>query len=262
MPAPAAAVSIGDSVQQTLDSIFGFIPNLIGALVLLFVGYVIARVLKGVVTKVLDRVGLDAALRKSPAGPQIERLSSDARASKLLGAGVFWIVLLGAISLAVSALSISALTAVVAEIYAYLPNVIVAVLILAAAVVLAGFVARLVGKLMGDTPTGKIVSSVAPALIMVIAAFMILNQLMIAPEIVTITYAALLGSIALGMALAFGLGGRDAAATLISGAYEKAREDEGPGDDGAAAAAPRSERFKRDKPGDGAPYSETVPHHN
>ena len=74
---------------------------------------------------------------------------------------------------------------------------------------------------MGDTPTGKLVATVAPLLIMAIATFMILNQLQIAPAIVTITYAVLLGSLGLGMALAFGLGGRETAAQLVSGAYDK-----------------------------------------
>jgi hypothetical protein len=80
---------------------------------------------------------------------------------------------------------------------------------------------------MGDTPTGKLVASVVPVLIMAIATFMILNQLQIAPEIVTITYAVLLGSLGLGMALAFGLGGRETAAQLVSGAYDKGQEQKG-----------------------------------
>ena len=62
---------------------------------------------------------------------------------------------------------------------------------------------------------------------MAIATFMILNQLKIAPEIVTITYGVLLGSLGLGMALAFGLGGRETAARLVSGAYSKGQEQKG-----------------------------------
>jgi hypothetical protein len=65
-----------------------------------------------------------------------------------------------------------------------------------------------------------------PVLIMGIAVFMILNQLHIAPAIVTITYAVLLGSLGLGMALAFGLGGRETAAQLVSGAYSKGQDQQ------------------------------------
>ena len=110
---------------------------------------------------------------------------------------------------------------------ATLPNVIAAVISFVVAGAIAGAVAALVSKTMGDTPTGKLVASIAPLLIMAIATFMILNQLQIAPAIVTITYAVLLGSVGLGMALAFGLGGRDTAAQLVSGAYEKGQEQKG-----------------------------------
>jgi hypothetical protein len=59
-----------------------------------------------------------------------------------------------------------------------------------------------------------------------IATFMILDQLEIAPAIVEITYIALLGSVALGAALAFGLGGRDVAARLLEDSYRQARREE------------------------------------
>jgi hypothetical protein len=127
----------------------------------------------------------------------------------------------------VSALKIAALTTFVSAIYGYLPNVIAAVIIFVIAGAIAGAVATLVTKTMGDTPTGKLVATVAPLLIMAIATFMILNQLQIAPAIVTITYAVLLGSLGLGMALAFGLGGRETAGALVSGAYGKAQEQSG-----------------------------------
>jgi hypothetical protein len=78
---------------------------------------------------------------------------------------------------------------------------------------------------MGDTPTGKVVGSVVPVLIMAIGTFMVLDQLKIAPQIVTITYAALLGGIFLAMALAFGLGGRDVAGRMLAEAYDRGRED-------------------------------------
>jgi hypothetical protein len=60
-----------------------------------------------------------------------------------------------------------------------------------------------------------------------IAIFMILNQLKIAPEIVQITYTALIGALALGLALAFGLGGREVAAEMLRGAYQKGQQQKG-----------------------------------
>ena len=222
-----AAVNVGDSLQQALDSFFGFLPNLLGFLVILVIGYIVARVVKGVLTKVLTKVGLDRALHSGQTGQYVEKVSPGASPSKLVGSIAFWFLFLGAISLAVSALKIPALTTFVSAIYGYLPNVIAAVIIFVVAGAIAGAVAGLVAKTMGDTPTGKLVATVVPLLIMAIATFMILNQLQIAPAIVTITYAVLLGSLGLGMALAFGLGGRETAATLVSGAYDKGQEQKG-----------------------------------
>jgi hypothetical protein len=221
-----AAVNVGDSLQQAFDSFFGFLPNLLGFLVILVIGYVVARVVKGILTKVLEKVGLDKALHSGQTGRYVEKLSPDASPSRLVGSIAFWFVFLGALSLAVSALKIPALTTFVATIYGYLPNVIAAVLIFVLAGAIAAAVAALVTRVMGDTPTGKLVATVAPILIMGIAVFMILNQLGIAPAIVTITYAVLLGSLGLGMALAFGLGGRETAARLVSGAYDKGQEQQ------------------------------------
>jgi len=80
---------------------------------------------------------------------------------------------------------------------------------------------------MGDTPLGKIVATAVPVIVMSIAVFMILEQLKIATQIVTITYAALWGAIALGTALAFGLGGRDVAARMLEGAYDAGQRNKG-----------------------------------
>jgi hypothetical protein len=222
-----SAVKVGDSVQQALNSFFGFLPNLLGFLIILVIGYIVARVVKGLVTKLLEKVGLDRALHSGQTGQYVEKLSPGASPSRLVGSIAFWFLFLGAVSLAVSALKIAALTTFVSAIYGYLPNVIAAVIIFVVAGAIAGAVATLVARTMGDTPTGKLVASIVPVLIMAIAAFMILNQLQIAPAIVTITYAVLLGSLGLGMALAFGLGGRETAAQLVAGAYDKGQENKG-----------------------------------
>ena len=107
------------------------------------------------------------------------------------------------------------------EVLAYLPNVIVAILIFIVAALVSGAVAAAVVRFMGDTPTGKVVGAVAPAVIMTIAFFMILEQLQIAPEIVRIAFTAIMFALALGLALAFGLGGREVAADLLRQAKDK-----------------------------------------
>ena len=166
-------------------------------------------------SEMLDKAGLDHALHTGSTGEHVNKVAPDVKPSRLIGAIAFWFIFLGAISIAVSQLGIPALTTFVAAIGAYLPNVIAAILIFVIAGVVAAAIGGLVARTMGDTPTGKIVGSVVPVLVMAIATFMILNQLQIATEIVTITYAALIGGVFLAMALAFGLGGRAVARHIL-----------------------------------------------
>ncbi|MDN5798212.1 MAG: hypothetical protein L0H79_21035 [Intrasporangium sp.] len=154
----------------------------------------------------------------------VAKASPDGKPSHLIGAVAFWIIFVYALSAAIGALSIPALTGFMNQVLSYLPNVIAALLIFVVAAVVAGAVVAAVHKTMGDTPTGKVVQTVVPALVMSIAFFMILTQLKIAPTIVTITYAALIGMLALAGALAFGLGGREVAAQMWSSAYQKGQE--------------------------------------
>jgi Conserved TM helix len=220
-----AAVDVGNSLQRGLDNLIGFLPNLIGFLIILVIGYIIARVVKGVVTKLLEKIGADRAMHTGSTGEYVNRVAPGFKPSSVVGSIAFWFLFLGALAIAVSQLKIAALNNFVVAIGAYLPNVLAAVLIFVAAVALSGAVGGFVARTMGDTPTGKVVGSVVPVLIMAIGTFMVLDQLKIAPQIVTITYAALLGGIFLAMALAFGLGGRDVAGRMLAEAYDRGREN-------------------------------------
>jgi hypothetical protein len=266
-PMPLAAVKIADSVQQALDSLLGFLPNILGFFVILAIGYVIARVVKTIATKALQKLGLDRALHQSDAGQYVERVSPGASPSRLIGAVAFWFIFLFAISAAIGALKIPALTAFLTQVQGYLPDVVAAVLIFVVAAALAGVVGGLAHKLMGDTPTGRVVRAVGPALILAIGTFMILNQLQIAQEIVTITYAALMGMLALAGALAFGLGGRDVAARMLEDAYssgrqnmDQVRRDAQLGKERAQQeTSTRTQRFDRDGAVEGTPTSPRTP---
>ena len=222
-----AAVNVGDSAQTALDSFFGFLPKLLGFILVLAIGWIVAKVVKTAVTKLLQKVGLDKALHSGTTGRYVDRIAPDTSPSRLIGSLAYWFIFLGALAIAVSQLGIAALDNFVAAIGAYLPNIVAAVLIFVVAGALAAAIGGLVARTMGDTPTGKVVGSVVPVLVMAIATFMILNQLQIAEEIVTITYAALLGAAALAMALAFGLGGRDLANRMLADAYDKGQEQRG-----------------------------------
>jgi flagellar biosynthesis protein FliQ len=157
-----AAINVGNSLQQALDAFLGFLPNLVGFLVILVVGYFVARLVKAVVRRVLEKVGVDRALHRSEAGQYVERVSPGASPAALIGGVVFWLIFIFVLSAAIGALKIPAVTAFMDQVLAYLPNVIVAVLIFVLAAAIAGAIGGLVHKAMGDTPTGRVVRTSPP----------------------------------------------------------------------------------------------------
>jgi hypothetical protein len=218
------AIDIGDSFQNATDGFFGFLPNLLGCLVLILIGFVIAKVIQSAIKALLNKIGVDQHLRSSDANKYVERVLPGASPANGIARVVFWLVFVFFLFGAIGALGVPALTSFMNDVLSYLPNLIAAILIFVIAALVAGAVAAGVTRVIGDTSTGKVVATVVPALVMVIALFMILNQLRIAEEIVTIAFAATMGALALGLALAFGLGGRNVAERMLEDAYRSGRE--------------------------------------
>jgi hypothetical protein len=215
---------VQDTLTNLLNTVLQAIPGIVAFLLILLVGYILAVILRSLVTRLLQGVGLDRTLHNNQYGQYAERISPRASPSRLIGAVVFFFVLLGALSVAVAYTGNPGLTAFLEGIYSYLPKVAAAILIFVIAAAVATAVGGLVQRTMGDTPTGSIVQTVVPVIVMSIAVFMILEQLEIAPEIVRILFTALIGALALGLAIAFGLGGRNVAERILEDAYRKGQE--------------------------------------
>jgi len=220
-----SAYDFNQSLQSGLDKLLGIIPSVIGFLLLIFIGWILARVARKLVDTVLDRLQFDHAISNSPAGSYVTRVIE--QPSDFVAKLAYWIIFVGFLLFAVSSLGVPALTLIVNGIYRYIPNVIAAIIIfLVASAVTAGAEAFVV-KILGQGALAKLVGAIVPGIILPIAIFMILDQLRIAQHIVTITYTALAGSIALGLALAFGLGGRDLAARILEQAYNNSQAKSG-----------------------------------
>lgn len=215
--------NIQQSFENILSRIIEFLPNLIGALAILIIGYMIAKLLEKGVRRALNRARFDRAIHNSSAGNTVSRVIESP--SKLGGRVAFWLVFIGAISLAVSALDLPVLNDLLNSVYSYVPNVIAAVIIFLVASAVSAGAATFVLKVMGRSALAKIIATVIPAVAMSLAVFMILNQLGIAKDIVNILFTAIVGAIALGLALAFGLGGRDVARELLEQAVDTTRNN-------------------------------------
>jgi len=216
---------IGESFSNILNDFIDFLPQLIGAILILLIGYWIAKLIAKGVQKALHKLRFDRALHTSAAGNTISRVVESP--ARLVGRIVFWLLYLGVISLAVSALDWTVLNDLLASIYSYVPRVIAAVLIFLVASAISAGTAKFVQRVMGKSATAKLIAAVVPAITMSLAVFMILNQLQIATDIVNILFTAIVGAVALGLALAFGLGGRDVARELLEQAVDTARSNSG-----------------------------------
>ncbi len=223
-PSGGGGFNVLQSLQNAFTTFMNYLPSVIGALLVLIIGYVIVRLIRAGISRLLHKIRVDEKLTHGQGGEYVARFSPKGRPSQLVGLVVQWVLLVFVIVSAVGTLNIPAVTGFMNLVLSYLPNVIAALLIFLVAAAVAAAVGGLVHRTMGDTPTGRVVRSAAPTLVMAIAVFMILTQLNIAPVIVTATYIALIGAVALGSALAFGLGGRDAAKDLIDSGYRKAQD--------------------------------------
>lgn len=226
------------------DELFAWLPRLVGALVILLIFYIVAKIIRKIVRKVLQEVGADSAVHSGKMGEYVTHYASGFSPSTVIAAIAFWFVFLTGVILALSTLGIEALENAIAAIVGYLPNVIAAILILVVAIALAGLVGGAIAKLMGDTALGKIAATLVPVLIITVAVFMALVQLNIAVEIVTGLFYIVVGAIALAAALAFGLGGRNAAERLLDEAYQKGQEAMPQAKEEMALAKERAEERK------------------
>jgi small-conductance mechanosensitive channel len=211
------------SLQNGLDQLFSLLPQILGVIVLLIIGWAFASIARKITKKLLRKVQFERHVTDSPAGNMVTRVIE--HPTDFVAKFVYWIILLLFIFFAISTLNIPALNLMINGIYRYLPNILAAIIIFLVASAISAGAASFAQRVLRGSPLAKIVSAVIPAITMSIAIFMILNQLHIARDIVNITYTALMGSIALGLALAFGLGGRDVARRILDQAYDSVQEN-------------------------------------
>lgn len=215
--------NIRESLENGLDKLFGLLPEIIGFILLILLGWVLAKIAKRAVVMLLRKIRFERSITLSPAGNYVTRVIEHPTA--FVGKIAYWIVFLAFVSFALSALGVPAITQIVNGIYAYIPNVIAAVIIFLVASAITAGAEAFVFRVLAPGAMAKLLGAIIPAIIMPIAIFMILNQLHIAEDIVNITYTALVGSVALGLALAFGLGGRDVAGRILEQAYNNAQDN-------------------------------------
>lgn len=197
-----------------LNSVIGFIPNIVIGLVIIVIGCMIGKLVGQIVTKLIASAGLDAKLQGL-----LDEKAQKFVLSKVTGGVVYAVIVIFFVVEGLNVLKLDVLTNVGTFIIAYMPNVLAAVLILAATMIVSSMVEKALRK--NGMSTYAVVAKVA---IIVVGVFMILSQLGIATAIVNDAFILLVAAVAIAFAIAFGIGGKEFAAKTLKKLEEK-KED-------------------------------------
>jgi len=208
---------IVDPVREMLTRIMAYLPVLLGALVILIVGWIVAKAIKRIVDWLLKTVRFDALADKAGISEILRKGGLKTSAREVVSGLVYWLAIIMVLVMVVNALGLPKASDVLASLFAYVPKVIAALFILVVAMFLASFVSGIVRIAAGNAklPKPELLAGISRWAIIIFALTVSLAQLGIAPLLVTATFNIILGGVCLALALAFGLGGKDAAARYL-----------------------------------------------
>lgn len=210
--------SIFDSLSLLTAQVAGFIPNLVAALVVFFVGWAIAVAAGRLVEKFLAVLRINQAFEHLQGFKKaVERAGLHVNMPLLVGEIVKWFLILVTLLATTDILQLTEISLFLTSVLLYVPNVVVAALILIIAVVLANFVYKTVEASIVAAGFGSaaIVAAISKWAIIIFAVLAALDQLNVAATLLQTIVTALFAMVALAGGLAFGLGGRDVAARLL-----------------------------------------------
>jgi hypothetical protein len=259
--APGLAASFTERLEQSFSLLGEFVPAMFGALVILFAGYLVAKVVEKGTQRLLRRLRFNQLLERGGVLQAVERSGSHLNPAKVLANLLFWLVMFAVLLVAANAIGLESLANVFSELVSYIPSVIAAIVIIILGIVLGGFVGGLIMASAGGLYGGPWLARIGRGGVIVLAVFMALQELGIATDIVTTAFAILFGAVALALALSFGLGNRELAGEVTRAWYERYRaerlaiEREAAEEEAAEEAAEQAEADA----GSGAPVGAMAP---
>lgn len=214
-----------ERLQETFAQLADVIPAMLGALIILFAGYLLAKLIEQGTERLLHRIRLNQALERGGVMEAVERGGAHFNPTKVIGKTLFWILMFGVIMVAATALGMESLAGVFTELVGYLPSLMAAIVIMIAGIVLGRFTGGLIMASAGAVQGAPTLARVGRLGVIMLSVFMALQELGIATDIVTTAFAILFGAVALGLALAFGLGNRDLAGQITREWYQRYRAE-------------------------------------
>ena len=216
-----------ETIQEPLRVMWtnavGFVPNLLAALVILLVGWIVARVVRYLVQRALKVVQLDKVSEKVGINDALKQANLFTLPSQMVAKLFYWIVIVLALVMAVNAVRLTVATELLSRLLLYLPNVIAAVFVLVLGFFFGNLVRGLVQTALGGTETvnPEVAGKAAQLAIILFAAAASLEQLRIATTLITNAFTVTFAAIAFALALAFGLGCKDLVKGWVEGLLKK-----------------------------------------
>lgn len=205
------------SFNSIVGQMTDFIPKLLAALALLFLGWIIAKLVRGGVRRLLALAHFDQLAEKTGVEEFLKHGDMQITFSGIISEVSYWLVLLIVLVTVSSSLGLTAVADLINRVVLYLPHIVVAVLIIIFGTLLARFINRIVFAWLRNLGVdgALTISTVAEYGVQIFAIFVALEQLAIGTQLLTTAFAILFGAVCLALALAFGLGGREWASRAI-----------------------------------------------
>lgn len=206
-----------EPVKGLISRFNAFLPNLLAMLVILLIGILLAFIVRKIFIRFLQAINFDSWSDRMGFTKMMRKGDMWGKPSQIVGALVFWVLIVITLMIGLSALQILAVDQLVGHFFTYIPRLVSAAMILAIGYVLAGFIRRtvLIAAANSGFHYAKIFADTIHTLLMVLILAMVMEQLQIAPSIVFAAFSIIFGGIVIALAIAFGVGGIDAARRII-----------------------------------------------
>ncbi len=211
------------SLTSFWTQLAGFVPQLLAAMLLLFVGWILANLARTGVVKLLDLLRFNSLAEKTGIEAFLKQGHLDISLGRIIANLVYWVIIFIVIVTVANSLGLHMVAELFNKIVLYIPNLIVAILVLVFGVLVARFINRLVFAYLNNMGVqGSLtISTLAEYAVIIFVVFVALEQLDIGTTLLTAAFQIGFGAIGLALALAFGLGGREWAAGVIKRMTER-----------------------------------------
>lgn len=220
------ALIVADPVKAMLIKVWSYVPTIFGAIIILVVGWIIAKFIEAIVVRALKAARLDAVSDKAGVANMLAQGDIKWTLSELIGVIIYWVVMLSVLAAALNVLNLTVAGDLLSRMVAYIPNIIVAIFVLVLGSFLASFVAGIVRTAASNAGLGnaKLLAKITQSVLIIFAVIIAIEQLNIATAFIAFAVNIILASIGLGAAIAFGLGCKDIAAKAMSDLMNKVKK--------------------------------------